>query len=115
MKNKHLMQATQNAIAGLRVLFAEKAARRELALLVGTALLLLIQVNVYTLLIFALSWALLAVEAMNTAIEKLCDLYSTEYDLRIKSIKDVAAAAIFLILLGQASLLLLWLISWRLF
>jgi diacylglycerol kinase (ATP) len=32
----------------------------------------------------------------NSAIEKLCDLYSKEYDLKIKYIKDVCAGAVLL-------------------
>ena len=33
-------------------------------------------------------------EMMNTAIEWLCDLYSTKKDERIRNIKDVAGAAV---------------------
>lgn len=33
-------------------------------------------------------------EAINTAIEKLCDMYSTAFHPMIKIIKDVAAAAV---------------------
>jgi len=36
----------------------------------------------------------IALELINSAIEKMCDLYSKEYDVRIKYIKDVAAAAV---------------------
>jgi diacylglycerol kinase (ATP) len=35
-----------------------------------------------------------AAEFFNTAIEKLCDLYSTDFHPAIKMIKDVAAAAV---------------------
>lgn len=33
-------------------------------------------------------------EALNTCIERLCDLYTTEYRPEIKIIKDIAAAAV---------------------
>ncbi|MEE8808599.1 MAG: diacylglycerol kinase family protein [Lactimicrobium sp.] len=33
-------------------------------------------------------------EMLNTCIEKICDMYSTEIDERIKVIKDVAAGAV---------------------
>ena len=47
-------------------------------------------------------WLLLAIavalvwicEAFNTAIEKLCNLFSTEYDKRIADIKDISAGAV---------------------
>ena len=41
-------------------------------------------------------------EAINTAIEKLCDLYSTSFHPLIKQIKDVAAAAVFLAAIATA-------------
>ena len=33
-------------------------------------------------------------EMLNTCIEKICDMYSTEIDARIKVIKDIAAGAV---------------------
>ena len=36
----------------------------------------------------------ISLELVNSAMEKLCDLYSKEFDLRIKYIKDVAAGAV---------------------
>ena len=33
-------------------------------------------------------------EILNTCIEKLCDLYSTDYSNRIREIKDLAAGAV---------------------
>lgn len=50
----------------------------------------------------AVKWAVVLIlialiifaELINTAIEKLCDLITGEYDLRIKFIKDVSAAAV---------------------
>ncbi len=44
-------------------------------------------------IVVALVWV---TEALNTSIETLCDLVSTDYDPRIKKIKDVAAAAVFM-------------------
>lgn len=40
-----------------------------------------------------------AAEAFNTALEKLCDLVSTEYHPQIKAIKDLAAGAVLIIVL----------------
>ena len=36
----------------------------------------------------------MGLEAINTAIEQLCDLYSTEANERIKKIKDISAGAV---------------------
>ncbi|MFN5635388.1 MAG: diacylglycerol kinase family protein [Flavobacteriia bacterium] len=44
--------------------------------------------------IFLISALVMGLEAINTAIEHLCDLYSTEANERIKKIKDLAAGAV---------------------
>jgi diacylglycerol kinase len=44
--------------------------------------------------IFLISALVMGLEAINTAIEHLCDLYSTEANMRIKKIKDLAAGAV---------------------
>lgn len=51
--------------------------------------------DIYEILIVLLCIGLVIVsEILNTCIELLCDLYSTKYDLRIKKIKDISAAAV---------------------
>ncbi len=39
----------------------------------------------------------ISLELINSAIEKLCDLYSTEQNPKIKYIKDVSAAAVLVV------------------
>lgn len=46
------------------------------------------------LIILSISALVLTLEALNSAIEKVCDLYATETDPRIKLIKDIAAGAV---------------------
>lgn len=46
------------------------------------------------LVVLVISALVLTLEMVNSAIEKVCDLYSTEQDIRIKSIKDIAAGAV---------------------
>lgn len=46
------------------------------------------------LAIFIISALVLSLEAINSTIEKLCDLYSTEQNNSIKQIKDIAAGAV---------------------
>jgi diacylglycerol kinase (ATP) len=41
---------------------------------------------------------LLAFETMNTAIEKLCNKLTTDFDPKIRDIKDLSSAAVFIIL-----------------
>lgn len=108
MKNRHIFDAARNAVHGFGVLAGEKAARRELGVLIAPITLLMYEVNVYTLLVFVLSCLLLSLESMNTAIEMLCDLNTTEFDERIRAIKDVAASAIFIIPCVQVILLVIW-------
>ena len=46
------------------------------------------------LIILGVSALVLSLEALNTSIEKLCDLYTTEQNDKIKTIKDIAAGAV---------------------
>ena len=46
------------------------------------------------LIILTLSALVISLEAMNSALEKLCDLYSKEENSQIKVIKDIAAGAV---------------------
>jgi len=46
------------------------------------------------LILLLISALVICLEAINTAIEKLCDLYSTAPNQQIKVIKDIAAAAV---------------------
>lgn len=46
--------------------------------------------------------AVIAAEMFNTAIEKLCDLVTTEIRPEIKLIKDVSAGAVLVVSLGAA-------------
>jgi diacylglycerol kinase len=50
--------------------------------------------NYEWLTIILISAFILSLELVNSAIEKLCDLYSPEYNSQIKWIKDVAAGAV---------------------
>tara|TARA_B100000902_G_C27058709_1_gene787953 strand:+ start:133 stop:465 length:333 start_codon:yes stop_codon:yes gene_type:complete len=52
----------------------------------------------FKLLILIVYFLLLAFEIINTSIEKLCDKITLENDNEIKVIKDLASAAVFIIL-----------------
>ena len=93
---------------GIRVLLKEKAIKREIFVLIISIAMLFIKPNIYSVLVFVLSWLLLSAEALNTAIERVCDMYTKNYDERIKSIKDVSSASVIIIVFAQISLSLLW-------
>lgn len=96
-KNKNILLAAKNAINGLRILFGERSAQRELVLLLISIALFCYKPNVYTVLLVVLAFMLLAVEALNTSIEKMCDHLTLELHPQIKAIKDLGAAAVFII------------------
>ncbi|RFC53630.1 diacylglycerol kinase family protein [Brumimicrobium aurantiacum] len=47
-------------------------------------------------ILLLVSALVLSLEIINSAIEKLCDLYSTDYNEKIKIIKDISAGAVFI-------------------
>ncbi|PWH85855.1 diacylglycerol kinase family protein [Brumimicrobium oceani] len=56
--------------------------------------------------ILLVSGLVLSLEVINSAIEKVCDLYSTEKSEKIKNIKDISAgavliAALFAVVIGM--------------
>lgn len=101
LKKRNIIHATINAIDGVKVLILQKAARRELIIAAIAIGFFCYRPNVYTVLIAVLSLVLLAIEALNTAIEKLCDLITLEEHPEIKKIKDLGAAAVMIILLAM--------------
>jgi diacylglycerol kinase (ATP) len=112
MKKRNIIHATINAIDGVKELILQKAARRELVLAVITIGFFCFRPNVYTILIAVLSLLLLAVEALNTAIEKLCDLVTLKEHPEIKKIKDLGAAAVMIILLAMGLIFIRYLSSY---
>lgn len=100
IKNKNIFNASKNAVDGMRILLRERSAQRELLLLVVSIALFCYKPNVYTVLLTVLSFVLLAVEALNTAIEKMCDHMTPDLHPEIKIIKDLGAAAVLIIVLA---------------
>ena len=105
IKNGSLWNAARNSLDGLSELIKESAARREIFLIVACALVFGFMPGTYTLLLLLLSLLLLAVEALNTAIEVLCDHVTPEIHPMIKKAKDLGSAAIFIV--GSAMALVL--------
>ena len=63
--------------------------------------------NIFKLIIITIYFLLLAFELINTAIEKLSDKISKNFDSDIKKIKDISSASVFIILLLLIFLLIL--------
>ena len=96
-KGGTLLSASLNSLDGLRILIQERAARRELLLIAATGAMYALWPTMHTLLLLVLAFVLLAVEALNTAIEVLCDHVTPEIHPAIKKAKDLGSAAIFII------------------
>ena len=62
--------------------------------------IIFVELNLLFKLVITLTYfLLLAFEIFNTAIEKLCNKITKDYDKDIKQIKDLASASVFLILI----------------
>lgn len=95
---KRLFSATINSLRGLRYGIRTEAALREEAMLLVAGLLLGLivapSVAWYVVMVGSLL-VLLAVEFLNTAIEKLSDYVTREQHVEIRRIKDFGSAAVF--------------------
>ncbi|ETD87607.1 diacylglycerol kinase [Rhodobacter capsulatus] len=97
----HLIDATGYSLSGMGRLWRETAARQELILgAVALGLLALFGASVAQFLGFGVLFALLlAVEALNTAIEVLTDRISPEWSRAAKDAKDLGSLAVGLMVL----------------
>lgn len=99
----HAWDAAGYSLAGFRRLIAESAARLEvLGGVIGGALLYLFGASEFAFLIAAILFLLLlAVEALNTAIEVLTDRISPEWSQDAKHAKDLGSLAVGLLILAN--------------
>ena len=82
------------------------------ALLVNLFLIVFLKLNTFdAAIILIVSFAVLSLEILNTAIEKVCDIIQPKFDLRIKVIKDISAAAV--VLMALASVVVGVLVYWK--
>ena len=82
------------------------------ALLVNLFLIVFLKLNtVDAAIILIVSFSVLSLEILNTAIEKVCDIIQPLFDLRIKIIKDISAAAV--VLMALASVVVGVLVYWK--
>jgi len=82
------------------------------ALLINLFLIVFLKLNTFdAAIILIVSFAVLSLEILNTAIEKVCDIIQPEFDFRIKVIKDISAAAV--VLMALASVVVGVLVYWK--
>ena len=60
----------------------------------------------FVIIIFVIFFVL-SVEALNTSLEEICDKFHPDHDPHIAKIKDLAAAAVFLAVIGSVVIALL--------
>lgn len=94
---KNFLKGFLFALAGLRFLLKNERNFKVhiIAFILVLSVGYLFQITSTEWLVILLNSALVfSLEAINTAIEKLCDLYSKEENASIKTIKDIAAGAV---------------------
>ncbi|MGB1140474.1 MAG: diacylglycerol kinase family protein [Halioglobus sp.] len=95
------------AFAGIAVLLREQhnawVHLLATAVVVGAGILFHVSMTEWALLVLAITGVWVA-EALNTAIELVCDVASPEYHPLVKKAKDVAAGAVLLSATGAAAI-----------
>ena len=92
----HFFAAAGYSLGGLRRLSRESAFRQEVALIAGLLVLFLVLGASVpeTLVMLAIGLALIAVEALNTAVEVLVDHLSPGWSQFAKEAKDLGSLAV---------------------
>ena len=89
-----------NSVNGIiRMLRSERNFQLEiLALLINIFLIVYLKLSPdHAAIIFLVCFAILSVEMLNTAIEKICDFVHPDFSERIGLIKDISAGAVLLL------------------
>ena len=99
----HFLAAARYSLAGFRRLLGEAAARQELALgAMGFAIVLWLGASLMQVAAFAiLSALLLAVEALNTAIECVVDHLAPNWEEFARDAKDLGSLATMCLLIAN--------------
>jgi diacylglycerol kinase (ATP) len=99
---RKLFYATKNTIDGICAVWRNEAAFRMEVFVVVFALIVLFSLEIAFMskvILFGALMLLLIVELLNSAVESLCDLVKAEYNVFVKSAKDIASAAVGLTIL----------------
>ena len=103
-ENKNFFEALKNAMNG--VVYVVKNGKNikiqiVIAILVFIAAIVLKFTNVELAILVLICFFIFALEFINTVIERLADLYTTEYNEEVKVIKDVAAGTVAIIAIAS--------------
>ena len=104
MRKPPIHRSFWNAVMGfVWMLKSERNFQIETAaLIINIFLIIFLKLSsVDTAIILIVSFAVLSLEILNTCAEKICDIIQPDFDQRIKIIKDIAAAAVFLMAIGS--------------
>lgn len=104
-KHKTILEKFKNALNGLKVVFLQELNLRIhifSAIFVLTLLFVFPLNGLEKLIIITCICGIIFLEIINTLIEEVCDLYSLEYNEKIKKIKDISAG---MVLFGVAIVL----------
>ena len=105
---KHTLKAFWYSWEGLKHGVRSEQALKHVLVILVVLLGLLLWFRQWPFLVMALCWAfVLALELLNAAVERVCDLVSPEYNALIKQAKDLASAAT-AVAVGANVLLWLW-------
>lgn len=101
-KNKSTLSALNCSIDGIKVLLYEKAAIRELYLLILSIIFVFyfrpsLHVSIFLII---LPLFLISIEAINTAIELICNKITKKKNIQIKKIKDLGSASILILFIS---------------
>ncbi len=110
---QRILRATLNTLNGLRAAASSEAAFRQELFLFALSIPLAILIatdNWMRLFLIMMVVAIMVVELLNTAIEKLADRVTLDHDPVIGRVKDMGSAAVGLTLLmaGAAWLYAIW-------
>lgn len=102
-KNKSFLKAAKYSLEG--ILYFIKNGRNIKIQIIAAILVVIaaivLKVNNIEIAILGLTiFLVFAFEVINTSIENLADLYTTEYNEKVKIIKDTAAGAVSLVAIG---------------
>lgn len=107
MKNKTLIKSFKNAFNGFgKAVNSERNMRIHILatiIVVTLGFVLELDINTWAILCGAIGLVLVT-ELMNTAVEKLTDMVTSEYSEQAKIVKDISAAAVLIAALISATI-----------
>lgn len=103
------MKKFKYAFFGLKYALKQKAVLTQVVLAVFAIIGgLIIKLDIYEWFAFIICIVgVISLEIVNSVVESLCDMYSKEYDERIKHIKDMASGAVLVFSIGALVICLL--------